>query len=98
MMDGRSLIPVANQPAIERGRELLIELRIERTFKAIRTERYLYAEYPASKELYDLRKDPFQLVSRHADPAYASVRAQLAAHLHQLQNCAGSGCGIHSAP
>jgi arylsulfatase A-like enzyme len=98
-MDGRSLLPLANRPRIARGRELLIELKIERTFSAIRTERYLYAEYGAgAKELYDLNKDPFQLTSRHADPAYASVRSQLAAHLHQLQNCAGSGCRIHSPP
>jgi N-acetylglucosamine-6-sulfatase len=96
VMDGRSLIPVANQPRIERGRELLIE---EPSFKAIRTERYKYAEHASGKkELYDLKKDPFELVSRHADPAYASIKSQLAAHLHQLQNCAGSGCGLHSAP
>jgi N-acetylglucosamine-6-sulfatase len=99
VMDGRSLFPLVNRPGIARGRELLVDLRIERTFRAIRTERYLYAEYGSgARELYDLRKDPFQLVSRHADPAYASIRSQLAAHLHQLQNCAGSGCRVHSAP
>ena len=99
VMDGRSLFPLVNRPGIARGRELLVDLRIERTFRAIRTERYLYAEYGSgSRELYDLRKDPFELVSRHADPAYASIRSQLAAHLHQLQNCAGSGCRLHSAP
>ena len=66
-MDGRSLIPVANQPGIERGRALLIE---EPSFKAIRTERYMYAEHRGgAKELYDLNKDPFELRSRHADPA-----------------------------
>jgi N-acetylglucosamine-6-sulfatase len=96
VMDGRSLIQVASQPRIERGRELLIE---EPGFKAIRTERYMYSERSGgAKELYDLKKDPFELVSRHADPAFASVKSQLAAHLHQLQNCAGSGCRIHSAP
>ena len=99
VMDGRSLFPLVNRPGIARGRELLVDLRIERTFRAIRTERYLYAEYGSgARELYDLRKDPFELVSRHADPAYASIRSQLAAHLHQLQNCAGSGCRVHSAP
>jgi N-acetylglucosamine-6-sulfatase len=99
VMDGRSLLPLVLRPGIARGRELLIELRIERTFKAIRTERYLYAEYGSgAKELYDLRKDPFQLTSRHANPAYASIRSQLRSHLHQLQTCAGVGCRIHSAP
>jgi N-acetylglucosamine-6-sulfatase len=93
VMDGRSLIPVAQNPGIESGRELLIE---EPSFEAIRTERYMYAEHnTGEKELYDLLKDPFELRSRHADPAYASVEAQLAARLHELQNCAGSSCRAH---
>ena len=102
VMDGRSLIPVANQPGIERGRELLIEepnIEAIPSFKAIRTERYMYAEHgTGEKELYDLKNDPFELVSRHNASAYASVKSRLAAHLHRLQNCAGSGCRLHSAP
>ena len=90
VMDGRSLIPVAQQPGIEQGRELLIE---QPSFEAIRTERYKYAEYSTGeKELYDLQKDPFELQSRHNDPVYASVEAELAARLHELQNCAGASC------
>ena len=62
-MDGRSLIPVAEHPGIERDRELLIE---EPSFKAIRTERYMYAEHnTGEKELYDLQNDPYELQSRH---------------------------------
>ncbi len=96
VMDGRSLIPVAQQPGIEQGRELLIE---EPSFEAIRTERYMYAEHnTGEKELYDLQKDPFELQSRHNASAYASVKAQLADDLHQLQNCAGVTCLLHSAP
>ena len=54
VMDGRSLIPVAQHPGIERGRELLIE---QPSFAAIRTERYMYAEHnTGEKELYDLRR------------------------------------------
>ena len=65
-------------------------------FKAIRTKRYMYAEHSTGeKELYDLQKDPFELQSRQNNPAYASVQAELAAHLHQLQNCAGSSCRTH---
>jgi arylsulfatase A-like enzyme len=90
VMDGRSLIPVAQQPGIEQGRELLIE---EQLFKAIRTERYLYAEHDTGeRELYDLNDDPFELLSRHDSPSYASVRAQLAARLRQLETCGGSSC------
>jgi N-acetylglucosamine-6-sulfatase len=93
IMDGRSLIPVAQNPGIAQGRELLIE---EPGFKAIRTEGYMYAEHSSGeKELYDLQNNPFELVSRHNDPAYASVRAQLAARLHELRTCAGAGCRTH---
>jgi N-acetylglucosamine-6-sulfatase len=96
LMDGRSLIPVAKNPGIEQGRLLLIE---EPTFKAIRTERYMYAEHEGgAKELYDLNNDPFELTSRHNAPAYASVKERLAARLHQLQNCAGSSCRLHTVP
>jgi N-acetylglucosamine-6-sulfatase len=95
-MDGRSLIPLAQQPDIGRGRELLIEEpRAGRWpgFEAIRTERYMYAEHgTGEKELYDLTRDPFELRSRHDDPAYASVRAALADRLHQLRDCTGSNC------
>jgi N-acetylglucosamine-6-sulfatase len=90
VMDGRSLIPVANQPGIEQGRELLIE---EPSFRAIRTERYVYAEHISFEhELYDLNADPFELESRHGDPDYAAVQAELAARLHELASCAGSSC------
>ncbi len=67
VMDGRSLIPVAQNPGIERGRELLVE---QPDFRAIRTERYMYAEYDTGKrELYDLQNDPYELQSLDRAPA-----------------------------
>ena len=37
----------------------------------------MYAEHgTGERELYDLTNDPFELVSRHNAPAYASVRAR----------------------
>jgi arylsulfatase A-like enzyme len=93
VMDGTSLIPIAQQPGTAQGRELLIE---EPSFEAIRTARYMYAEHDTGEtELYDLQKDPFELQSRHDAPAYASVRAQLAARLQQLKDCAGEACLTH---
>jgi arylsulfatase A-like enzyme len=89
-MDGRTLIPVAQDPAVAQGRELLVE---QPNFAAIRTGRYMYVEWNnGERELYDLSNDPFELRSRHATPAYASVRAQLAARLHELKDCAGPSC------
>jgi arylsulfatase A-like enzyme len=89
-MDGRSLLSFARHPSVERGRELLIE---EPTFEAIRTQRYMYAEYrTGERELYDLKKDPFELQSRHDDPASPGARAHLATRLHHLEHCAGRTC------
>ena len=92
VMDGESLIPVAQNPGIEGGRELLVE---ELSFNAIRTERHVYAEYRnGERELYDLQKDPFELQSLHNDQAYAGTRAVLADRLHQLQGCSGDSCRL----
>jgi N-acetylglucosamine-6-sulfatase len=91
-MDGRSLIPVAQDPGIEHGRQLLVE---QPGLAAIRTHRYIYAEYKnGERELYDLRRDPYELHSRQKDPAYASVEAELAARLDRLKSCAGASCRI----
>jgi N-acetylglucosamine-6-sulfatase len=90
VMDGRSLIPVVRHPAVDTDRELLIQ---GMTVKAIRTERYLYAEYDTGEtELYDLQSDPFELQSLHDDPAYAPVESALADRLHNLETCAGASC------
>jgi arylsulfatase A-like enzyme len=106
-MDGRSLIPLTEQPELEQGRELLIEEPGTLSgaevwgpgFEAIRTERYVYAEFTTGEtELYDLQSDPFELQSLHADPAFDTIKAELADHLHQLQVCAGPTCLLHSAP
>ena len=96
VMDGRSLIPIAQNPSLAQGRRLLIEqpsFDEQPSFTAVRTARYKYAEHASGEtELYDLQSDPFELRSRHDDPAYAEIKAQLAARLDQLEDCAGSSC------
>jgi arylsulfatase A-like enzyme len=100
-MDGRSLLPLAQESARGRGRRLLISgvSHLPETspgplnFKAVRTERYLWVEYESTqRELYDLQADPYQLTSRHADPALASTRSTLASQLAALRTCRGSAC------
>jgi N-acetylglucosamine-6-sulfatase len=57
-------------------------------YQAVRTQRYLYVEYEAGeRELYDLRKDPYELHNMHdsADP-------DLISRLDALRDCAGEGC------
>jgi arylsulfatase A-like enzyme len=96
VMDGRSLIPLAQHPGTAAGRELLIEnpaFRDQPAFTAIRTSSYLYAEHGSGeRELYDLDKDPFELRNRHGSPAYGAIEAQLAQRLLELRDCSGTDC------
>ncbi len=88
--DGVSLLDVADEPRAYRDRELLIE-----TTRSIgvRTSKFLYVEHDGGDtELYDSHADPFELDSVHADPAYASVRSELAQRLDQLRDCEGDEC------
>ena len=99
--DGRSLLPLLADPRLEWGRDLLIEGAegfTVRGFEALRTYRYVYAEYrTGERELYDLERDPHELRSVHDDPAYAPIRAQLARRLRALRVCAGRGCRTRPA-
>jgi hypothetical protein len=109
-MDGRSLFTLFRNPkstwrsalVIERGPPVTKKGRPAaggaggEVFTAIRTPRYLYAQYAnGEQELYDLAQDPYELQSRHADPAYAQVRSSLAARLAVLKSCASAACRQH---
>lgn len=96
-MDGRSLLPLLRDPSLRYGRDLLIEGpgkdAASRSFTALRTPRYKYAEYATGeRELYDLARDLYELYSLHADPGYAALRDELARRLTRLRDCAGSSC------
>jgi arylsulfatase A-like enzyme len=103
--DGRSLLPFADHPDRLHGRELLIEKGNildadddegavqSGEFAAIRTSRYIYVENATGeRELYDLATDPYQLNNQIANPAYATVAADLAVRLASLRSCAGESC------
>jgi arylsulfatase A-like enzyme len=93
-LDGRSLLVLLGKPREGRRRDILLETT---TYAAVRTTRYVYVEHTSGeRELYDLVADPYQLQSRHADPAFAALRTQLVARLARLRACAGSACA--SAP
>jgi N-acetylglucosamine-6-sulfatase len=46
------------------------------------------------EELYDRRKDRWELDNVADDPAYASVKARLQRKLAKLDRCAGRSCHI----
>ena len=61
-------------------------------YRGIRTSEYVYIEYiTGEKELYDLKKDPYQLQNLAAT-ADKNLLAQLAARLAQMKTCAGATC------
>ena len=107
-MDGVSLMPTVRNPtkrpktAIEiEAPAPLFEQNVpvnawDRPYKGVRTDRYTYVVYneTGDQELYDRRTDPFELHNLAANPAYASVKARLAAELTKLDRCKGRSCNV----
>jgi N-acetylglucosamine-6-sulfatase len=59
-------------------------------YEAIRTHRYLYVDLAAGPhELYDLKRDPHQLVNRARSHRYVRVRRRLSVRLARLERCSG---------
>ena len=98
VLDGISLLELERDRSAWLGRDLLIEngrgANNVPPYRAIRTNRFLYAEHLATGEfeLYDLERDPYQLRSRDGSPRYAAVQRDLAKRLRRLKSCAGDGC------
>jgi arylsulfatase A-like enzyme len=89
--EGRSLVPLLAGRAPPWRHDFLIEHVQGKfspdppTYCAVRTERYLFTVYATGeRELYDLRRDPFELDNRAGDPALRSVQATLASELDGL--------------
>jgi N-acetylglucosamine-6-sulfatase len=60
--------------------------------KALRTNNYLYVEYkPGEHELYDLRKDPYELHNEYAT-ASPELKQRLGAQLDALRQCSAEKC------
>ena len=92
--DGDSLVPLLRGEKIPWRRDYLVEYLGKNKLRsggpppyvAIHTPRYLYVEYRYRdwRELYDLRRDPWELNNVADDPSYAATRAALARKLHKL--------------
>jgi N-acetylglucosamine-6-sulfatase len=97
-VDGRSLLPVwrGNNPtwrtAIMNERPVKVGNPIP-PYHALITQRYTYVEYETGeKELYDRKDDPYELRSRHDDPAYAGTTAAFSLRLRALESCEADIC------
>jgi arylsulfatase A-like enzyme len=54
-------------------------------FEAVHTDRYVWIEYGNGwRELYDLRRDPFELRNLAQDPVTKGLRERLSAELHRM--------------
>jgi N-acetylglucosamine-6-sulfatase len=95
-VDGRSLAPVLAAGGAPWRGAVLLRWRGNRSsevpgYWAVRTRFHLYVELvTGERELYDLGgtpgpADPFELENRAEDPAYASLRRELARRLEALR-------------
>jgi hypothetical protein len=99
-MDGSSLFGVIEDPAREQGREIVLENGVGANgipmFRALRNPRYVWIEHKTTGEyeLYDLRKDPYQLRNLEDIDSYLPIRTSMAKRLRRLQSCRGAAaCG-----
>lgn len=104
-LDGRSLIPYAQDPRLRSTRPVLFEANTADRpspgipYVGIRTARYAYWRYRnGERELYDMARDPRQTRSRHRDPRYSRTERALAAALAALRSCAGPECNGELGP
>lgn len=72
------------------------------TYRALRSARYLYVEYrypdgQQEKELYDLKRDPFEL-DNIAGRADAQLSNRLSVKLDKLQRCKAASCRREDNP
>ena len=97
-VDGIPLQRVLAHPRADRAVPVAsgLDTEVESQFEAVRTTRWLYARYPATGEveMYDLKKDPYELESKHADADLRAVRAELEALLPLVQRCRGAACEV----
>ncbi len=106
IMDGVSLLPTIRNPRKRPNRIIQIEAPAplfrgnlpanmwDRPYNGVRTNRYTYVIYKETgeQELYDRRKDPYQLRNVAKVGAYANVKKTLTKKLARLDDCRGRSC------
>lgn len=70
------------------------------SYRGVRTDRYVfgYNEGTGQGVLFDLEKDPLQLVNRFEDNRYTTVRSDLMGRTEELSNCQGRDCNLSGRP
>lgn len=89
-IDGRSLVPLIENPSIGWRNGFLIETP---KYSAIRTDDYVYVHhYSGADEIYDLKNDPYQLNNVKGKSLWKSKIPALDAWRNDLIGCAGAAC------
>jgi len=107
VMDGISLLPSAKGKKKLPKRNIPLQAmkpllrfdtpvtKFDQPYYGVRTGRYKYIHWAfdaPNVELYDLKKDPDELVNLATDPAQAETVARLEAMSVRLSECRGSNC------
>jgi arylsulfatase A-like enzyme len=91
--DGRSLVPILDGRSVPWRRDFVEEYLGQNRygdggpppFRALRTTRWVYVRYLNGwRELYDLRRDPYELQNLAAQPRYATLERVLGQRLRRL--------------
>jgi len=99
--DGKSLVRLLEGRQLRATRPVLLSSGPQRApngeflprFSGVRTHEYAWWRYEDGfEEMYDLRKDPYELTSVSGDPDYAEVRARLISVWDHLKDCHGKTC------
>ena len=98
-LDGQSLLPFARSRSQPGPNDILLEGppqgRLDSTprFTGLRTRHYTYVEYhDGERELYDLRRDPYELDNRARDATASPLLRRLGRRLARMRDCAGASC------
>jgi arylsulfatase A-like enzyme len=89
-VDGRSLVPLIDDPTISWRNGVLIEVQ---AYSAIRTADYVYAyHYTGAREIYDLENDPYQLENLSDERDWRLKIEELELWRAALVDCTGQSC------
>lgn len=99
-LDGRSLLPLKKT-----NRAILLEApaplfaspsmpqKWDQPYKGVRTDKWKYVVYnQGGEELYDLKKDPYEINNLAAEKKYTKMKKTLKGKLRKLENCRGRKC------
>ena len=98
--EGASLVPLFSEASGTWRTDFLLE-HLEKsnsgvpTYCGVHTERHVFVRYVnGEEELYDLERDPAELVNVAADDRYAEIRREMFGRLRQLCDPAPPGLSL----